>query len=122
MKLIRCYHCDDPVALSVRWRSCTCGASGGVYREDGDKAVVAGPCGLYGVSNLIFVGMRHEAWPYDEKRLCRFDGLPKITRLTSNPRSTRRALAAARARDRALEPNFVEARAQRNGGRAEMAA
>ena len=66
MKLIRCTDCGDPVALSRDWRNCHCGLSGGAYHRDGHRAIVAGPCGLYGISNKLFYGLRVEAWPYDE--------------------------------------------------------
>ena len=79
MKLIRCYACGDPVALTSReWRNCACGRSGGAYERDGDKAIIAGECSLYGVSNKLFYGLRAEAWPYDETN-------GKITRLVENP-------------------------------------
>lgn len=77
MKLLRCTRCGDAVALSKRWRSCECGASGGVYDDDGDRATIAGPCRLYGISNRLFLDLRAEAWPYDETN-------GKITRVETN--------------------------------------
>lgn len=77
VKLIRCEECGDPVALSRKWRNCDCGRSGGAYGPDGDRAVIAGPCGLYGISNKIFLGVRADAWPYDETN-------GKIERLAKN--------------------------------------
>lgn len=77
MKLIRCNECGDPVALSKRWRDCHCGQSGGAYNADGDRATIAGPCSLYGISNRLFLGQRVEAWPYQESN-------GKITRVESN--------------------------------------
>lgn len=84
MKLIRCNECSTPIALLHRWLNCECGRSGGAYLPDGDRCVVAGPCSLYGVSNRIFFGVRHEAWPYDESQLSR-GGAAKVTRLVENP-------------------------------------
>lgn len=78
MKLIRCTECGDPVALSKEWRNCYCGLSGGQYLRLGlDRAVVAGPCGLYGIGNRLFRGETVEAYPYDESN-------DKIVRLAIN--------------------------------------
>lgn len=78
MKLIRCTECGDAVALSRTWRNCDCGLSGGAYKRDMDTALVAGPCGLYGIANGLFYGRRVEAWPYDESN-------GKIERIVVNP-------------------------------------
>ena len=84
VKLIRCEECSTPIALTHSWLNCECGRSGGAYLPDGDRCMVAGPCGLYGVSNRIFFGIRHEAWPYDESNVTK-KGLPKVLRLVVNP-------------------------------------
>lgn len=86
MKLIRCEECGDPVALSVKWRDCHCGLSGGAYHGDGHRAVVSGPCRVYGISNrLFFLGERSEAWAYDESN-------GRVDRLKDNPHSMEAAL------------------------------
>ena len=84
MKLIRCTQCSIPIALTRSWLNCECGKSGGAYLPDGDCVVISGPCGLYGISNRIFFGMRGEAFPYNETTRTK-NGKLKVMRLTDNP-------------------------------------
>jgi len=78
MKLIRCTRCGDNVALSLKWRSCDCRASGGAYKEDLHAATVAGPCIVLGVENRVVREGRAQAWIYDESN-------GRIERLDQNP-------------------------------------
>jgi hypothetical protein len=58
MKLLVCDGCQTAQVLTFVWASCDCGLVGGQYRRDGDRAVVAGPMRLFGLSN-------HTFWPQD---------------------------------------------------------
>jgi len=94
MKLIRCDDCGQPIALTYTWANCECGLSGGAYMPNGDSCVVAGTCGLYGIDNRLFFGLRVEAFPYDETKTRR-DGTPKVVRLEHNPGSFPERVAGA---------------------------
>jgi hypothetical protein len=78
VKLIRCWDCGMPLALTYSWLNCECGKAGGAYMPDGRKAIVAGSAQLIGISNKVFYGIRAECWPYDETN-------GRITRLSENP-------------------------------------
>jgi len=55
MKLIFCPHCEDVVKLRTESsRTCWCGKSGGMYRKDGDNAIIAGAAIPLGFGNTTF--------------------------------------------------------------------
>lgn len=53
MKLIVCLECSDIVKLRKVWRTCHCGRSRGVYKNEKD-ATVSGPCVPLGILNRSF--------------------------------------------------------------------
>jgi hypothetical protein len=94
VKLIRCENCNEVEGLSLRWKNCLCGDSGGAYREDLRRVIVAGPCAVYGLSNKVFFATeRDEVWRYDESN-------GRVTRLEENPGSFERAEAWLQERTR----------------------
>ncbi len=54
MKLIYCTECQDVVRLKKELKTCDCGASGGIYRDE-INAEIWGPCVPIGFANKSFL-------------------------------------------------------------------
>jgi len=65
MKFIHCHGCGDNVAMSVHWRACHCGRSGGQY-VDQRTVTIRGDCGVFGVDNHVFMFGRGAAFAITE--------------------------------------------------------
>jgi hypothetical protein len=55
MKLIYCPECHDLVRLFFEHRTCKCGESGGMYKENGLNAILDGKAIPIGFDNFSFV-------------------------------------------------------------------
>lgn len=55
MKFIFCPHCQDIRRLAKAFVDCACGSSGGLYLEDGKRALISGDAIPFAFDNQSFI-------------------------------------------------------------------